>query len=54
MKYKYIVLVFTLFIFITIQNSCKSMKYADLILINGKIITVNKEFTICEGVAVTG
>ncbi len=52
MKYKYIVLVFALFIFITIQNSCKSMKYADLILINGKIITVNKEFTLCEGVAV--
>ena len=52
MKYKYIPLVFVLFIFITIQNSCKSMKYADLILINGKIITVNKEFAISEGVAV--
>ncbi len=54
MKYKYIALVFVLFIFITIQNSCKSMKYADLILINGKILTVNKEFTISEGVAVAG
>ena len=28
------------------------MKYADLILINGKIVTVNKEFAICEGVAI--
>jgi predicted amidohydrolase YtcJ len=30
------------------------MKKADLILINGKIITVNKEFAICEGVAISG
>ncbi len=54
MKFKYLVLIFTLFIFITIQNGCKSMKYADLIIVNGKIVTVNKEFAICEGVAITG
>ena len=44
--------VLMLFAFIITQTSCKSMKYADLILINGKIVTVNKEFSICEGVAV--
>ena len=30
------------------------MKYADLILLNGKIVTVNKEFAICDGVAISG
>jgi predicted amidohydrolase YtcJ len=52
MKFKYSAPVFILFIFINIQDSCKSMKYADLILLNGKIITVNKEFTICEGISI--
>ena len=52
MKNIYIALVFILFIFINIQHSCKSMKYADLILLNGKIVTVNKAFAISEGVAV--
>ena len=54
MKIKYAVPVFLLFIFVIIQYSCKSMKSPDLILLNGKIVTVNKEFTICEGVAITG
>jgi predicted amidohydrolase YtcJ len=52
MKIKYAAPVFILFIFISINHSCKSMKYSDLILLNGKIITVNKEFTIGEGVAI--
>jgi hypothetical protein len=30
------------------------MKYADTILINGKIITASKDFVICEGVAISG
>jgi predicted amidohydrolase YtcJ len=54
MKLKNAVPVFILSITIIFQSSCKSMKHADLVLINGKIITVNKEFTICEGVAISG
>ena len=46
---------FSYFLFLLIiQYSCKSMKYADIILLNGKIVTVNKEFAICEGVAISG
>lgn len=54
MKIKHVAPVFILFIFIIIQHSCKPKKYADLILLNGKIVTVNKEFAIREGVAISG
>jgi predicted amidohydrolase YtcJ len=43
------------FIFITfilIQFSCKPAQSVDLILINGKIVTVDKKFTIAEAVAI--
>ena len=53
MKIKYITPAFLLIILINIQYSCKPMKYADLILLNGKIVTVNKEFAISDGVAIS-
>ncbi len=52
MKLRYAAPFFILFVLIITNHSCKPMKYADLILINGKIITVNKESAICEGVAI--
>jgi predicted amidohydrolase YtcJ len=54
MKIKHAASIFLLIILIYFLHACKPMKKADLILINGKIITVNKEFAIYEGVAVTG
>lgn len=36
------------------DQSCKQVKDADTILINGKIITVNNNSEICEGVAIAG
>ena len=54
MKLRFDIPRFLLFISIIIQSSCNSMKYAELVLINGKIITVNKEFSVCEGVAISG
>jgi len=54
MKLRFDIPVFILLISVIIQSSCNSMKYADLILINGKIITVNKDFAVCEAVAVSG
>ncbi|MBK7713668.1 MAG: amidohydrolase [Bacteroidales bacterium] len=53
MKFKYAPLPLILLIIIITQPGCNSMKYADLILLNGKIVTVNKEFAICEGVAIS-
>jgi predicted amidohydrolase YtcJ len=41
-------------ILMNIQQSCKPVNYADMILLNGKIITVDNEFRISEGIAVTG
>jgi predicted amidohydrolase YtcJ len=52
MKLRYAAPFFILFVLIITNHSCKPMKYADLILINGKIITVNKQSAICEGVAI--
>jgi predicted amidohydrolase YtcJ len=52
MKLRYAAPLFILFVLFITNLSCKSMKYADLILINGKIITVNKESAICEAVAI--
>lgn len=54
MKIQYAVSVIILFIFFNLNHSCKPMKFADTIFINGKIITVDKDFTICEGVAISG
>ncbi len=54
MKVKYAVQLFIISISLIIHPSCKTMKTADLILLNGKIITVNKDFTIFEGLAITG
>lgn len=54
MKIQYAVSVIMLFIFFNLNHSCKPMKFADTIFINGKIITVDKDFTICEGVAISG
>jgi predicted amidohydrolase YtcJ len=54
MKIKYAASLFMLFVLFNILQSCKTMNHADLILINGKIITINKEFAVCEGVAITG
>lgn len=53
MKFKYAPLPLIFLIIIITQPGCNSMKYADLILLNGKIVTVNKEFAICEGVAIS-
>jgi predicted amidohydrolase YtcJ len=42
-----------LFFFLLIHFACKPMTYADLILINGKIITVDSRFTIADAVAIS-
>lgn len=39
---------------IILMNSCKKMATADIILINGKIITIDRNFTIAEAVAISG
>jgi predicted amidohydrolase YtcJ len=54
MKIQYSATAIALFILFNIHHSCKPMKYADTVLINGKIITVNKDFEIVEGVAISG
>jgi predicted amidohydrolase YtcJ len=54
MKIQYPATVIALFILFSMHQSCKPMKYADTIFINGKIITVSKDFAICEGVAISG
>jgi predicted amidohydrolase YtcJ len=54
MKFQYAVSVFLLFILCFVQSGCKSVNYADTILLNGKIITVNKNFDVFEGVAISG
>jgi len=52
MKLKYAPLLLIMLFSVITQPSCKSMKYADLILLNGKIVTVNKEFAVFDAVAV--
>lgn len=44
-----------IFIFVMILNnySCKPVTYADIILINGKVVTVNNNFTIAEALAIS-
>ena len=34
--------------------SCKPVTYADIILTNGKIVTVDSNFSIAEAVAISG
>ena len=46
-------LLFLLIAFTIFQSGCKTDQPADLILINGKIITVDSKFSIAEAVAVT-
>jgi predicted amidohydrolase YtcJ len=53
MKRKFVLLLIILFIFLLIHFACKPMISADLILINGKIITVDKSFTIADAVAIS-
>ena len=47
-------LIFLLIVFTLFQSGCKTDQPADLILINGKIITVDNKFSIAEAVAITG
>ena len=39
---------------IILMNGCKTMTSADIILINGKIVTVDRNFTVAEAVAISG
>jgi predicted amidohydrolase YtcJ len=52
MKRKTITLIF-LFLIIIIHSTCKPMQSADMILNNGKIITVDQKFSIAEAVAIS-
>jgi len=54
MKLKYSISILILFILVILQLSCKSMRYADIILLNGKIVTVDGEFAISQAVAISG
>lgn len=53
MKRKFVVSLVVLFIFLLIHFACKPVPSADLILLNGKIVTVDKNFTIAEAVAIS-
>jgi predicted amidohydrolase YtcJ len=52
-KRKFALFLFVLFIFLSIHFACKPVISADTILINGKIITVDKNFTIADAVAIS-
>jgi predicted amidohydrolase YtcJ len=52
MKRKYLISFFILSWVLLINHGCNSANKAELILINGKIVTVDKNFTISEAVAV--
>jgi len=43
-----------LFVICSIFHSCIPMTEADLILYNGKVVTVDKTFRVCEAVAISG
>ena len=51
---KYINLIICISVLFLINNGCKTMASADIVLINGKIITVDRNFTIAEAVAISG
>ena len=51
---KYFNLIICISVLLLINNGCKTMPSADIILINGKIITVDCNFTIAEAVAISG
>jgi predicted amidohydrolase YtcJ len=53
MKRKFVVSSIALFILVLIHSGCKSVPSADLILSNGKIVTVDKNFSVAEAVAVS-
>jgi predicted amidohydrolase YtcJ len=53
MKNKLVVSIVVLFIILLIHFACKPMTYADLILINGKIVTVDSRFAIADAVAIS-
>jgi predicted amidohydrolase YtcJ len=54
MKIKKPVILALIVVALIINQSCRTMKHADLILLNGKIITVNSNLDIFEGVAIAG
>jgi predicted amidohydrolase YtcJ len=53
MKIKILIPVLTVMTFLLILSSCKSTPEADIVLVNGKIITVDKNFTIAQAVAIS-
>jgi len=46
--------IFFYLIILTAMTSCQPKQTADIILINGKIITVDKDFSIAQGIALLG
>jgi len=53
MKRRFLISFVVLFSFLLILIACKPMTYADLILLNGKIVTVDSNFTIADAVAIS-
>ncbi len=53
MKRKFVISLVILFIFLLIHFACKPMPSADLILFNGKIVTVDHNFTIADALAIS-
>ena len=53
MKYNSVLLLLVIITCMFIHSSCKPMIYADLVLINGKIVTVDSNFSIAEAIAVS-
>ena len=53
MKKKNVVPIIVLITYLLIHLACKPMTYADLILLNGKIVTVDNNFTIADAVAIS-
>ena len=53
MKRKFLVSLVVLLILFLINFACKPVPSADLILLNGKVVTVDKNFTIAEAVAIS-
>jgi hypothetical protein len=51
---KYFNLIICISVLFLINNGCKTMPSAEMILINGKIVTVDRNFTIAEAVAISG
>jgi len=53
MKRKFLVSLVVMLILLLIHFACKPVPSADLILLNGKVVTVDKNFTIAEAVAIS-